>query len=255
MEFHWQTFLNGGVSVLGQSDDGIVALEKPCGIATHPNAELLASKSAIFTCKYSLKLGKFLPGDGMEIFVPHRLDAPVSGVILVALNGKISDALRIAFENRTVTKKYLALLKGHLPNASGRWSSNLTKIKAKNFIRASNGGGTAAITNYRLIGELSWHNYTLSLAELQPLTGRAHQLRLHCAQNGVPIIGDRTYGNFSFNRQFAKLTGATRLLLHSDEITANYSMRGSAKIFHAKSRHSFVDSGTIALTKQILLTL
>jgi 23S rRNA-/tRNA-specific pseudouridylate synthase len=206
-----------------------------------PICELQASKSAIFTCKFSLKLGEYLPDGGNPVYLLHRLDSPVSGLILVALNEKISRAVGGAFENRTVQKKYLALLKGHLPNEIGCWRSNISKVRNGTHVRASSFGDLTAITRYRLISEFSWQNLTLSFAEIQPITGRTHQIRLHCSQNGVPLVGDKTYGDFHFNRRFYKLTGDRRLFLHSNEITAQYSLDGMAKNFHVKSRYPFLE--------------
>ncbi|MDR1255695.1 MAG: RNA pseudouridine synthase [Puniceicoccales bacterium] len=242
MEESWREALNGGVSLCEQSEDGIVALEKPCGVLSHPNAELQSSKSSILTCKYSLKFEKYLlEPTNSAVHLLNRLDAPVSGLILVALNEKIAEAARVAFENRSVEKKYLALLKGYLLSESGCWKSSMAKVGGKNCVRAAKCGSVLALTKYRLIKELPWKNFTLSLVELQPITGRTHQLRLHCSQNHVPIIGDKTYGNFNFNRQFYKLTGENRLFLHSNEVCLRYELDGLSKIFRAKSKYHFAD--------------
>jgi 23S rRNA pseudouridine955/2504/2580 synthase len=177
------------------------------------------------------------------------LDAPVSGLILVALNEKIAGLVRAAFEKRTVEKKYLALLKGHLLNESGCWKSNTAKIKLKDHIHMANFGNIATITKYRLIREILWRNITLSLVELQPITGRTHQLRLHCSQNHVPIIGDGTYGDFNFNRQFQKLTGKDRVFLHSNEVCVHYRCGDLLKCFHAKSECQFLNYCLYALAE------
>ncbi|MDR2436448.1 MAG: RluA family pseudouridine synthase [Puniceicoccales bacterium] len=242
MEQPWQMFLNQRVSVNGQSDDGIVALEKPVGILSHPNGELRASKAALFTCKYSLKFEKYVfDRENFAVYLLNRLDAPVSGLILVALNEEIAHAVKFALKERTIEKKYLALLKGHLPDKSGCWRSNIAKTKCKNCVRAEGSGNVAAVTKYRLMREFLWKNFTLSFVELQLLTGRTHQLRLHCSKNHVPIVGDRTYGDFNFNRQFYKLAGNDRLFLHSNEVDIHYQCGGKTRNFHAKSKCCFAD--------------
>jgi 23S rRNA-/tRNA-specific pseudouridylate synthase len=238
--------------VCEQSDDGIVALEKPNGILSHPNVELRASKLALFTCKYSLRFEKYIFGpEDFAIYLLNRLDAPVSGLILVALNEKIANAVKLAFKKRIVEKKYLALLKGNLPGESGYWKSNIAKIKCKNCncVRVVSSGNVVAITKYRLIWEVLWKNFKLSFAELQPLTGRTHQLRLHCSENHVPIVGDRTYGDFNFNRQFYKLTGNNRLFLHSNEVNIHYRCGCEIKNFHAKSKYCFANHCADAVAK------
>jgi 23S rRNA-/tRNA-specific pseudouridylate synthase len=250
MEQPWRAFLGENVSVCEQSDDGIVALEKPEEMLSHPNVELQASKLALLTCKYSLKFEKYLFGpDDSAIYLLNRLDAPVSGLILVALNEKISDAVKLAFEERSVEKKYLALLKGHLPSESGYWKSNVAKVNHGNYVRCESSGDFTAITRYRLIGKVSWQNIMLSFVELQPVTGRTHQLRLHCSQNCVPMVGDRTYGDFNFNKQFCKLTGCSRLFLHSNEVNIRYQCGGLSRSFHAKSKSRFANYCVDALTK------
>jgi 23S rRNA pseudouridine955/2504/2580 synthase len=246
---NWETFVNSRVFLCERSRDGILALEKPNGVLAHPNLELQASESAIFTCKFSQKSEAYLPDDGGPIYLLHRIDAPVSGLILVSLNEKTSLAVKNAFKNRTVQKKYLALLKGHLPNGNGCWTSNISKIKSGNFVRAARFGNVTATTKYRLIGEFSWQNSALSIVELQPITGRTHQIRLHCSQNGVPIVGDKTYGDFNFNGRFRKLTGENRILLHSNEITVKYLLDGVVKSFHATSKYSFVQRCTDRFAK------
>jgi tRNA pseudouridine65 synthase len=73
----------------------------------------------------------------------------------------------------------------------------------------------------------------LALLQLEPRTGRSHQLRVQCAKRQLPIVGDQTYGDFPRNRQFAKLTGAKRLFLHSSETTFDYEFAGRKQAFRA----------------------
>jgi tRNA pseudouridine65 synthase len=73
----------------------------------------------------------------------------------------------------------------------------------------------------------------LSLLRLEPQTGRSHQLRVQCAQRGMPIVGDQTYGNFAANRAFAKAGGSKRLFLHSLAVTFEYAFGGRIQEFSA----------------------
>jgi 23S rRNA-/tRNA-specific pseudouridylate synthase len=109
-------------------------------------------------------------------------------------------------------------------------------------------GDVTAITKYRLLGNASWKNIMLSFVELQPITRRAHQLRMHCFQKCVPIVGDRTYGHFGFNKQFWILTGHIRLLLHPNEVTIHSQCDVLSKSFHAKSKSRFTNYYVDALT-------
>ncbi|MDE6432533.1 MAG: RNA pseudouridine synthase, partial [Opitutales bacterium] len=194
---NWQQYLNKQVTVESVTPDGIAALNKPQGVLAHPNIDQRASSNAIFTCPYSMKNEMYYSSDGPVAYLLNRLDSPVSGLILIGLNKDVAQAVKRAFREKTVIKKYLALLKGHLSNRQGVWRSNIAKIKTNNTVRAAKYGNNIAITEYKLLHEFSWHSTALSFVELRPITGRTHQLRLHCAQNLVPIIGDKIYGNFT----------------------------------------------------------
>jgi 23S rRNA-/tRNA-specific pseudouridylate synthase len=73
----------------------------------------------------------------------------------------------------------------------------------------------------------------LALIQLEPRTGRSHQLRVQCARRNLPIVGDQTYGDFSRNRTFAKSTGSKRLFLHSMTTGFDYEYRGTRQTFSA----------------------
>jgi 23S rRNA-/tRNA-specific pseudouridylate synthase len=73
----------------------------------------------------------------------------------------------------------------------------------------------------------------LTLIQLEPRTGRSHQLRVQCARRNLPIVGDQTYGDFARNRAFAKSTGSKRLFLHSITTEFNYEYRGARQVFSA----------------------
>ena len=73
----------------------------------------------------------------------------------------------------------------------------------------------------------------VSLIRLEPQTGRSHQLRVQCAKRGLPIVGDKTYGNFAANRLFARAGGARRMFLHSLEVSLDYSLGGAKFGFSA----------------------
>lgn len=75
----------------------------------------------------------------------------------------------------------------------------------------------------------------VSLIQLEPHTGRSHQLRVQCAKRGLPIVGDRTYGNFSANREFSKAGGPKRMFLHSLEVEFDYEFAGKENRFAAQA--------------------
>ncbi len=236
---HWQQYLNRQVTIEQLSNDGIVALNKPTGILSHPNIERQASKNAILTCQYSLKNETYYTSQGPAAYLLNRLDSPVSGIILIGLSTNIAQVIKQSFREKIPNKKYIALLKGHPPSKNGIWKSKITKIKENNIVRAASCGNNIAITQYTVLNSFLWQTFSLSLVELQPITGRTHQLRIHCAQNRTPIIGDKVYGDFIFNKKFARETKQNQLLLHSNEILLQYKLNKQEKVFHAKSSYNF----------------
>lgn len=239
MNSNWQNFLNKNVDIIFQSNDGIVALEKPANILSHPNVEQKISRNALFTCPYSLKEEVYFHNDQPIAYLLNRLDSPVSGLILVGLNKEVAISVKSAFKRRSVIKKYFALLKGHLLHNKGTWESKITKTKSKDIVRATCNGQNLAVTQYLVLQTFSWQSITLSLVELQPITGYTHQLRMHCAQNLVPIIGDKIYGDFNLNRKFSKLTKNKQILLHSYFINLEYILQGRLLKFCAHSKYNF----------------
>jgi 23S rRNA-/tRNA-specific pseudouridylate synthase len=125
---------------------------------------------------------------------PHRLDRPVSGVILVALTKRAANLLSQQFEFRKVQKRYLAWVEGDATACQSRWEDSLRKLPDQprcEIASPSMPDAKTAITTVRVVGR-SEH---ATLVELSPLTGRMHQLRLQCSHRGHPILGDALYGS------------------------------------------------------------
>ena len=101
-------------------------------------------------------------------------------------------------------------------------------------IRAAVIGNVPAETRFQLIKHTQ-KAFSTSLIRLDPRTGRSHQLRVQCAKRQLPIVGDQTYGNFTLNRSFAKVTGSKRLFLHSLETSFTYEFAGRASVFKASA--------------------
>ncbi|NQY07586.1 MAG: RluA family pseudouridine synthase [Flavobacteriaceae bacterium] len=127
----------------------------------------------------------------------HRLDAPTSGLLLIAKTQTVQRELHLAFEKKSITKQYHAVIAGKL-NPKGRIESPI-----KNKI---------AITEYETIKTIfAIQNVFLSLLKLSPITGRTHQLRIHLAEQETPIVGDKLYGNDQIMMHKGLFLCATRL--------------------------------------------
>ena len=131
--------------------------------------------------------------------IVHRLDKDTSGLLIIPRNNYAHAIFSDFFKNRLIKKKYMAIVEGHPPSEGsingpiGRDSFIPTRMAINNF------AGRDAITNYRVLQYFA----DTALLEVSPLTGRTHQIRVHCASIGHPIIGDIVYGKKSpyINRQ------------------------------------------------------
>ncbi|MDR1401354.1 MAG: RNA pseudouridine synthase [Puniceicoccales bacterium] len=230
--------LGRGVSIIGCDKNGLVALEKSCGVLSHPN-ENGGGRMALLACEYDFAEQCYLHPGGGKIYLLNRLDSPVSGVILLGLNPEVAQAAKAAFENKTVEKKYVALVKGFPRHSSGIWRCRLRKNFVGRSIKISTGAGVYAETSYEVVESFRVHGVTLSVLNLFPLSGRTHQLRVHCSQNGLPIVGDETYGSARFNAFFLKNFGGLRLFLHAEKISLFYEIGGRHSSFAAESSVNF----------------
>ncbi|WP_423148495.1 RluA family pseudouridine synthase [Rubrolithibacter danxiaensis] len=141
--------------------------------------------------KYLAK--KYNKPNGAFLGVVHRLDRPVSGVILFAKTSKALDRVNLMFKNRQMKKTYWAVVRKRPVPESGNLVHWLVKNPQKNVTKAYDQevtGGLRSELNYRLLGELNGYY----LIEVDPITGRPHQIRVQLSTLGCPIVGDNKYG-------------------------------------------------------------
>jgi 23S rRNA pseudouridine1911/1915/1917 synthase len=174
-------------------DNHLLAIDKPAGLPTQGAARGRAS--AVDRAKDFLKRKYRKPGN-VYIGVVSRLDAPVSGVLLLARTSKAAARLNEQFKQGAVEKVYLALVSGNLEPTAGEWSDYVLKDEQAERMRvvgADRRGAKQAILRYR---RLDWmREEAATLVEIQLVTGRKHQIRLQFANRGLPILGDRKYGS------------------------------------------------------------
>lgn len=222
--------LGKGVRVLGTHPAGLLALEKPEGVLSHPNGREVSSRALLKACYDEDREAYVLEGGGLA-YLLHRLDSPTSGVLLVALEEALAEAVRAAFRGQRVHKTYVAVVGGHRRQGQGLWRDALDKRKQGGQLRAESGRGHEAVSAFRFLKQ----GRRLHLLELKPQTGRTHQLRAQCALHGYPIVGDKTYGDFKLNQQVRQTSAHKRLFLHAREVSLKLDYKGRALSFRAHS--------------------
>lgn len=128
--------------------------------------------------------------EGRPLWLVHRLDVSTSGLVMVAFDAATHRELAQRFANGRVEKRYLALVWGHPRPASGSWNAPLGPDRADRRRMKVDPEGKRAESGYRTLGRAPH----VALLELAPRTGRTHQLRVHAAAAGHPIVGDDLYG-------------------------------------------------------------
>jgi 23S rRNA-/tRNA-specific pseudouridylate synthase len=228
--------LGPGVRLIDSNQHGIVALDKPAGVMSHPNKNEDIKRS-LLNAGYDYDGEVFRWKEGAvehRAWLINRLDSPTSGVILLALNESINDTIKQLFATHKVAKTYYALVKHAPTKPSGSWSDTLSRdvYRGKKLIKG--GHRIQAKTRYQLV-KAPKGGFPVALIRLLPLTGRTHQLRVQCKNHRHPIVGDRTYGDFSFNKDVVNQIREKRMMLHSGETSIRYAYQGKMYHFEAKS--------------------
>jgi tRNA pseudouridine65 synthase len=194
-------------------DDDLVAIDKPAGLLVHPSAlDAHESRTALDLLRAQL---------GLPLWTVHRLDKATSGVLLFARSVEAARRLGAAFEAAQVHKRYLALVRGW-PAASGEIDHALARDPE---LPSTGQKRLPAITRFRRLACHEWPftdgrhaTSRYALVEVQPLSGRRHQIRRHFKHLGHPLIGDSTHGKGAHNRAVALWLGAQRLWLHASRL-------------------------------------
>ncbi len=179
------------------SNAQVLAINKPIGVAAIPEG---ANDTICLRTKLEAALGT-------KIFVVHRLDKDVSGVIIFARDAETHRFLNLQFSERLVHKTYLALVRGVLNRAQGKIPTPLREF-GSGRMGVDREHGKPSVTRYRVRERFPAH----TLLEVEPLTGRRHQIRVHLYSIGFPIEGDPRYGDVAQQR------ACPRLMLHAAAI-------------------------------------
>lgn len=181
-----------------------LALDKPVGVITTPNGR--GARSLVEVAREIIPTA--------ECWHPvNRLDKVVSGLVLFALDSVALAAHESSRANNLQHRGYTALVSPPPAVASGQWGWPVGLDPSHRRLRKSDGvGAERAVTNYRVLATVS----STALVELLPETGRTHQLRVHCARAGCPIVGDRDYrGAVRSVTATGAVYSASRVMLHA----------------------------------------
>ncbi len=234
-----------GVQLLNSdSSTSLFALNKPEGIKSHPNRPGI-DKNALIHAPYDLENECYLcdipDGQKIKVHLLNRLDSPTSGVILLCLNSELALEIRSLFKNHKIQKTYFAAVRGIPRVRYATWRNSLSSKKQEEKVRTQKGGARIAETKFQFIAQNKLLD--VALLKLSPITGFTHQLRVQGALHKHPILGDKTYGDFTFNKDIHKKTALKRLFLHSFEIFLTYNYLGKEYTFkaHAEMPKEFDD--------------
>ncbi len=173
----------------------VIVVRKPGGLLTQgpPGIDSLELRTKQF-----LKVREEKPGK-VYLGVPHRLDRPVSGVMVVVKNVRAAKRISEQIRNRTVTKKYWAVVAGEVMEPNGHWEDWMRKVPDEarsEVVDQSHPDAKFATLKYKVMGRPVDHlGRPLSWLEIELETGRTHQIRLQCGSRGFSIVGDQLYGS------------------------------------------------------------
>lgn len=225
-------------------DEYFVAVNKPAGMLVH--------RSWLDKHETQFVMQTLRDQIGQHVFPLHRLDRPTSGVLIFALSSEVASQVMPMFANHEMEKTYHAIVRGWIEE-QGRLDYalkvELDKIADKHTSQDKE--AQEAITDYKPLAKVEIPYSTgkfpttrYCLMEMQPLTGRKHQLRRHMAHLRHPIVGDTTHGDGKHNKLFRDVFDSHRLLLHSS----------SLKFVHPLTQQEIVIKASVDQTWQRLCT-
>lgn len=209
-------------------DPDLLVVDKQAGMVVHPAP---GHSSGTLVNALLARYPELAAAGGERPGIVHRLDRDTSGLIVVARNDRTRRALQRQFKERQVHKAYLALLEGHLQPAWGRIEAPIGRDPHHRQRMTVLPGGREALTEYHVLEQFA-HSVgpaagDYSLVEAEPLTGRTHQIRVHFASIGHPVVGDAVYG-----RRRCRLA-VPRQFLHARRLAFKHPRTGQRLEFEA----------------------
>ena len=220
-------------------DQWLLAVHKPAGLLVH------RSPIDKHETEFALQYARALNG-GQYVYPVHRLDRPTSGVLLFARDPETARLVGQAMMTGEVSKMYLAMVRGWAPE-SGVIDHPLREEPEDRRKKDEPQPVREAVTRFRRLATTEipvaierYPTSRYSLVELQPKTGRKHQLRRHMKHISHPIIGDANHGRGRYNRYFAERFGEGRLMLAATHLSFQHPVTGQPITLYAPPEENFV---------------
>ncbi|MFZ0773406.1 MAG: RluA family pseudouridine synthase [Candidatus Sulfotelmatobacter sp.] len=211
-------------------DDDLAVIDKPAGMMVHAGAGATDDARNRGTLVNALlhHLGSLSGvGGALRPGIVHRLDKETSGLIVVAKNDEAHRKLSAQFAAREVKKKYVALAHGWVKKDSGTLAQSISRDRVRRTRMTTRlEGGRAAVTHYRVVRRLDTKFGKFTLLDLKIDTGRTHQIRVHVAAMGHPVVGDTVYGAPKQARGKNAVIGLARNFLHAAELEFRHPRTG-----------------------------
>lgn len=174
---------DGALSILYE-DEWLIAVDKPAGMLMHPSSCRITDTLANYLLGYYARTEQHC-----AVHPVSRLDRDTFGVVLLAKNSHVHAKMHAMQKAHEIEKRYVAAVFGIPSQPEGEIDAPIARVEGSSLLRCVRADGKPARSAYRVLD----HRPPLSLLELRPLTGRTHQLRVHCAHLGFPILGDPQY--------------------------------------------------------------
>jgi len=214
-------------------DDWMVAIDKPPGMFVHPTEDPRNYSPIEKTCLGIVKnqIGKYL-------YPVHRIDRPTSGVVVFALSSEAARFLAEQFQNNTIKKKYVAVVRGYSPK-TGVIDSSLKNLDNGNEQDSKTSFETLAQIELPYPTQEKFTSSRYSLITAEPHSGRQHQIRRHLRRLNHPLIGDRTYGDPKSNLVFEEKLQIHGLMLKAYGLRLIHPENKNATWIHANWNHTW----------------